>query len=133
MLLENFYDSKLEMQIFNNEREYPRMFLRSKRSFLCRCHGIYIQQNWMKEDIRRKVTTKLFFSLHFLLQQDLTVLLNALSFHLGQYIFKWLVVKVHCNAIKKVFFQKLMQEIACISVKIHLPNDPLLESTEEYI
>ena len=26
-----------------------------------------------------------------------------------------------------------MQEIACISVQIHLPNDPLLEHTEDYI
>ena len=70
------------MQIFNIEREYPRMFSEvSEVSYVVAC--IYKQKNRMKEDIRRKVTNKLFFSLHFLLEQDLTVLLNALSFHLG--------------------------------------------------
>ena len=103
LFFKKFDDTKLEMQIFNNEREYPRMFSEVIEVFyVVAC--IYVKKNWMKEDIRRKVTNKLFFSLHFLLEQDLTVLLNALSFHLGQYIFKWLVVKVHCNAIKKFSF-----------------------------
>ena len=80
--LKKFDDTKLEMQIFNNEREYPRMFSEVIEVFyVVAC--IYVKKNWMKEDIRRKVTNKLFFSLHFLLEQDLTVLLNALSFHLG--------------------------------------------------
>ena len=52
------------MQIFNIEREYPRMFSEvSEVSYVVAC--IYKQKNRMKEDIRRKVTNKLFFSLHF--------------------------------------------------------------------